>query len=80
MQSNVNAAAFTNFLLFLILDLPKPACQNCPAVEEAPSMKKVLDAFCLHDFGKFQISESCDLLKKYTLWSMYTDKILFFLS
>uniref|UniRef100_A0A8D3A4L1 FZ domain-containing protein n=1 Tax=Scophthalmus maximus TaxID=52904 RepID=A0A8D3A4L1_SCOMX len=32
-------------------DLPKPACQNCPAVEEAPAMKTVLDAFCQHDFA-----------------------------
>ncbi|XP_034074647.1 sizzled [Gymnodraco acuticeps] len=32
-------------------DLPKPACQNCPSVEESPAMKTVLDAFCLHDFA-----------------------------
>ncbi|XP_077453147.1 sizzled [Stigmatopora argus] len=32
-------------------DLPKAACQNCPAVEEAPAMKTVLDAFCQHDFA-----------------------------
>ncbi|XP_042268429.1 sizzled [Thunnus maccoyii] len=32
-------------------DLPKPACQNCPSVEEAPAMKTVLDAFCQHDFA-----------------------------
>ncbi|XP_053283506.1 sizzled [Pleuronectes platessa] len=32
-------------------DLPKPACQNCPAVEEAPAMETVLEAFCHHDFA-----------------------------
>lgn len=34
-------------------DLPKPACQNCPSIEDAPAMKTVLSAFCQHDFGKF---------------------------
>uniref|UniRef100_A0A4W6FN97 Sizzled n=1 Tax=Lates calcarifer TaxID=8187 RepID=A0A4W6FN97_LATCA len=32
-------------------ELPKPACQRCPSVEEAPAMKTVLDAFCQHDFA-----------------------------
>ncbi|CAL8261007.1 unnamed protein product [Merluccius merluccius] len=32
-------------------DLPKPACQNCPSVEEYPPMKTVLDTLCLHDFA-----------------------------
>ncbi|XP_034031483.1 sizzled [Thalassophryne amazonica] len=38
---------FTNFPK----DLPKPACQSCPSVEEFPAMKTVLDAFCEHDFA-----------------------------
>lgn len=44
----------TKLDLFLITDLPKPACQNCPSVEEGPAMKTVLDAFCLQDFGMSQ--------------------------
>ncbi|KAF6715747.1 Secreted frizzled-related protein 5 [Oryzias melastigma] len=32
-------------------DLPKPACQNCPSIEDAPAMKTVLSAFCQHDFA-----------------------------
>ncbi|XP_059918048.1 sizzled [Gadus macrocephalus] len=32
-------------------DLPKPACQNCPSVEEYPTMKGVLDTLCQHDFA-----------------------------
>lgn len=39
---------------FAITDLPKPACQKCPSVEEPSTMKTVLDAFCQHDFGKCQ--------------------------
>lgn len=42
-----------NYIYFFITELPKPACQRCPSVEEAPAMKTVLDAFCQHDFGKF---------------------------
>lgn len=47
-------AFLLNYDYFLITDLPKPACQNCPSVEESPAMKTVLEAFCLHDFGKFK--------------------------
>ncbi|XP_056273679.1 sizzled [Pseudoliparis swirei] len=32
-------------------DIPKPACQNCPSVEEAPATKRVLESFCQHDFA-----------------------------
>ncbi|XP_004069556.1 secreted frizzled-related protein 5 [Oryzias latipes] len=32
-------------------DVPKPACQNCPSVEDAPAVKTVLGAFCRHDFA-----------------------------
>ncbi|XP_069019526.1 sizzled [Embiotoca jacksoni] len=31
--------------------LPKPACQACPSLEEAPAMKTVLDAIFHHDFA-----------------------------
>ena len=41
-----------NVIIFFITDLPKPACQNCPSVEEYPTMKTVLDTLCQHDFGK----------------------------
>ncbi|XP_068170221.1 sizzled [Antennarius striatus] len=34
-----------------VKDLPRPACQNCPSVEENPSMMRVLDAFCSFDFA-----------------------------
>ena len=48
-------------LFFFITDLPKPACQNCPSVEEYPTMKTVLDTLCQHDFGKQPniTSQSC---------------------
>ncbi|KAM6961497.1 sizzled [Aplochiton taeniatus] len=32
-------------------ELPKPACQNCPSVEESPATKTVLDALCKDDFA-----------------------------
>ncbi|KTG05091.1 hypothetical protein cypCar_00028665, partial [Cyprinus carpio] len=32
-------------------DFPQPVCQSCPSVEEAPSLKTVLDALCLNDFA-----------------------------
>uniref|UniRef100_A0AAY4E910 Uncharacterized protein n=1 Tax=Denticeps clupeoides TaxID=299321 RepID=A0AAY4E910_9TELE len=31
-------------------DLPQPGCQGCPAMEEFPSLKMLLDSFCLNDF------------------------------
>ncbi|KAK9951858.1 hypothetical protein ABG768_017733 [Culter alburnus] len=31
-------------------EFPQPVCQSCPSVEEAPSLKTVLDALCLNDF------------------------------
>ncbi|XP_068595874.1 sizzled [Brachionichthys hirsutus] len=34
-----------------VKDLPRPACQNCPSVEDNPSMTTVLDAFCSFDFA-----------------------------
>lgn len=58
-------------ILFVITDLPKPACQNCPSVEEAPAMKTVLDAFCQHDFGKFWDSFT-------TLWFVFSELFLSF--
>ncbi|KAL2093863.1 hypothetical protein ACEWY4_011175 [Coilia grayii] len=35
---------------YLLKDLPQPACQDCPAVNEFPSLKVLLDSFCLSDF------------------------------
>ncbi|XP_062404271.1 sizzled [Sardina pilchardus] len=35
---------------YLLKDLPQPACQDCPAVHELPSLKTLLDSFCLGDF------------------------------
>ncbi|XP_029952750.1 sizzled [Salarias fasciatus] len=32
-------------------DLPKPACQNCPSVDGAPTVRTVLNAFCHYDFA-----------------------------
>ncbi|XP_065133423.1 sizzled [Paramisgurnus dabryanus] len=32
-------------------EFPQPACQNCPSVEEVPSLKRVMDALCLSDFA-----------------------------
>lgn len=50
-----NCIVFTYYLnlIFNQSDVPKPACQNCPSVEDAPAVKTVLGAFCRHDFGMF---------------------------
>lgn len=46
------------YLFVFWTDLPRVACQNCPSVEEAPSLKAVLDAFCRQDFGGFTVCKS----------------------
>ena len=62
-------------LFFFFTDLPKPACQNCPSVEEYPAMKTVLDTLCLHDFGEqhnlIQIpsSKHCKMFS----WNYFTE-------
>ncbi|XP_059402583.1 secreted frizzled-related protein 2-like [Carassius carassius] len=39
-------------------EFPQPVCQSCPSLEEAPSLKTVLDALCLTDFAvKVKISK-----------------------
>ena len=38
--------------VFAFIDLPQPACQDCPAVHELPSLKTLFDSFCLSDFGE----------------------------
>lgn len=49
-------------ICFICTDLPKPVCQNCPSVEENPTIKYILDAFCTYDFGKLKRSLiSCGL-------------------
>lgn len=61
------------YLVYLFVfwtDLPKVACQNCPSVEEAPSLKTVLDAFCRHDFGGFhslQLTATISLSRRFDL-------------
>lgn len=50
---NIHVNDVSCLFVFFWTDLPKAACQNCPIVEEAPSLKTVLDAFCHHDFGRF---------------------------
>ncbi|XP_075996821.1 sizzled [Genypterus blacodes] len=49
-QEDMCLSPHPKFSLFA-KDLPKPACQNCPAVEESSTMKNVLDVFCQHDFA-----------------------------
>lgn len=38
--------------VFSFPDHFQPVCQTCPQVDELPSLKMVMDALCLTDFGK----------------------------
>lgn len=47
----------TNLIMLTLYfpDLPQPVCQTCPPVDELPSLKTVMDALCLTDFGKLMM-------------------------